>query len=87
LRIVWDDPTTTLSVEIDGIQLAQIQNDLVNTVFQGNPEVFWGFSAGIGSTSNIQKFCTSLNPGYSNANAGKDTVMEIGQPFPLHGSG
>lgn len=66
LRIVWDAPTTTLSLAIDGNQLAQIQNDLVNTVFQGNPEVFWGFSAGTGSGSNIQKFCTSLNPGYSN---------------------
>jgi gliding motility-associated-like protein len=39
--------------------------DMVNEIFGGNPMVFWGFTSATGGSSNIQKICTSLNPGFS----------------------
>ncbi|MFI5124183.1 MAG: PKD domain-containing protein [Chitinophagales bacterium] len=64
-RIIWDAPTTTLSAEIDGVPRVQTKTDLVKDIFLNNPELYWGFSAATGGESNLQKFCTSLNPGYS----------------------
>ncbi|HEY4156140.1 MAG TPA: PKD domain-containing protein, partial [Puia sp.] len=64
-QITWDASTTTLSAAIDGIPRVQTKTDLVKDIFHNNPEVFWGFSAATGGESNVQKFCTSLNPGYS----------------------
>jgi gliding motility-associated-like protein len=64
-RISWDAPATTLSAFIDGKLCVQTVTDLVRDIFNNDPEVFWGFSAATGGESNVQKFCTSLNPGFS----------------------
>jgi gliding motility-associated-like protein len=65
LRVIWDAGTTTISAEVDGVPRVQATLDLVHEVFGGDPMVFWGFSAATGGSNNLQKFCTSLNPGIS----------------------
>jgi gliding motility-associated-like protein len=62
LRIVWDAPTTTMTVFFDGVQRLNITRNLVSTVFGGNAEVYWGFTGATGGLSNLQRFCTSLSP-------------------------
>ena len=57
LQVVWDAPTTQLNVFIDGINYATATADIVNTVFSGNPNVYWGFTAATGGLNNEQKFC------------------------------
>ncbi len=64
-RIHWDALAKNLSAYIDGFLRVQTNLDLVKDIFGGRPLVFWGFSGATGGSSNVQKFCTSLNPGYS----------------------
>lgn len=65
LRIAWDPVTKTLSSWFDDVLRVQAVVDLVATVFGNNPMVYWGFTAATGGSNNIQKFCTSLNPGFN----------------------
>ena len=62
LRIIWNAVTTTYTAYFDGQQRITIVNDLVNTTFKGDPLVFWGFTGSTGGSSNLQQFCTALNP-------------------------
>ncbi|MFK8044782.1 MAG: PKD domain-containing protein [Crocinitomicaceae bacterium] len=57
LQVVWDAPSTQLTVSIDGVLYATVVADIVNTVFSGNPNVYWGFTASTGGLNNEQKFC------------------------------
>ena len=41
VRLVWDAPTTTLSVWFDGSLRLSHTEDIVNTTFGGDPMVFW----------------------------------------------
>lgn len=65
LRIKWDPVTKLLSTQIDGANRVSATIDMVNDIFFGDPEVFWGFTAATGGSNNIQKICTSLNPGFT----------------------
>jgi gliding motility-associated-like protein len=44
ITIDWDPSAKKLSVFIDGGLVLSTVNDLVQTVFSGNPVVYWGFS-------------------------------------------
>jgi gliding motility-associated-like protein len=44
ITIDWDPTAKKLSVFIDGGLVLSTVNDLVQTVFSGNPVVYWGFS-------------------------------------------
>lgn len=65
LRIVWDAGTKILKADIDGVERVRTSIDLVNSVFNGDPKVFWGFTAATGGANNHQRVCTSLNPGFT----------------------
>ena len=56
-RVIWDAAATQLSVIVDGTMYVNIVVDIVTTVFSGNPNVFWGFTAATGGLNNVQKFC------------------------------
>lgn len=62
LKIVWDAPNTTMTIFFDGVQRLSVTRNLVTTVFGGNTHVFWGFTGATGGLSNLQKFCTILQP-------------------------
>lgn len=62
-HITWDAVTHQLSAEIDGKDRVETTIDMVNSVFNGDPNVFWGFTGSTGGSRNWQRFCTSLNPG------------------------
>jgi hypothetical protein len=60
-RITWDATTMTMTVYFDGVLRLTYSNDIVQTVFGGNPTVFFGFTGATGAASNLQQFCvTSL---------------------------
>ena len=65
LRISWDPVSKQIKTQIDGIDRVQATIDMVAEIFGGNPMVFWGFTAATGGAKNLQKVCTSLNPGFS----------------------
>ncbi|MGZ5134464.1 MAG: lectin-like domain-containing protein, partial [Flavitalea sp.] len=65
LGVSWDAVSKTLKADIDGVERVKSTIDLVNDVFSGDPKVFWGFTAATGGANNHQRFCTSLNPGFT----------------------
>jgi gliding motility-associated-like protein len=65
LRISWDPVTRIISTWFDGVFRLQATVDLVTTVFNNDPLVYCGFSAGTGGSNNLQQFCTALNPDFT----------------------
>jgi gliding motility-associated-like protein len=65
LRISWDASTHWLKAYFDNVLRVQAQVDLIATIFQNDPMVFWGFSASTGAYNNQQKFCTALISSFS----------------------
>ncbi|MEO9022883.1 MAG: PKD domain-containing protein [Ginsengibacter sp.] len=64
-RIKWDPVTDSLSTYFDGVFRLAVKKDIITTIFNNDPMVYWGFSASTGGAYNTQKFCTALNPVYS----------------------
>src|SRR5687768_7927599 len=64
LRITWDPVSKIIKTQVDGVDRVQAVIDMVPDIFGGNPMVFWGFTAATGGAKNVQKICTSLNPGF-----------------------
>ncbi|MFC4262524.1 PKD domain-containing protein [Ferruginibacter yonginensis] len=62
VRVLWDAPSTTLKVFVDGVQRISVVRDFVNTVFGGTNLVYWGFTGATGGLNNVQKFCRTLAP-------------------------
>lgn len=62
LRITWDPATQQLSTYFDGDFRQQANVDLIGSIFNNDPLVYWGFSAATGGEVNLQRFCTALNP-------------------------
>jgi gliding motility-associated-like protein len=62
LRITWDAVAKQMDVSMDGVSRLSLHKDIVNTIFNGSPTVYWGFGAGIGGKSNVQQFCAALDP-------------------------
>lgn len=81
LHIRWDPVLKKLSAQIDANTPIETQTDLINTVFGGNPMVFWGFTGSTGGSRNRQRFCTSLNPGISSLADGTVTCFPSAVQF------
>jgi gliding motility-associated-like protein len=56
-RIVWNPTTQVISMYFDGFLRFTYNNDIINNVFGGNPNVIWGFTASTGGLSNLQQIC------------------------------
>jgi gliding motility-associated-like protein len=63
LYVKWDPATKTLSASVDDKPRVTVTKDIVVDIFNGDPMVFWGFTASTGGARNLQRFCTALNPG------------------------
>ena len=72
-RIKWDATAKYLEVFFDGVMRLGHYGDIVTTYFNGDPNVYWGFTGATGGATNLQQFCTALNPGF-NTNAPNNAV-------------
>jgi gliding motility-associated-like protein len=64
LHVTWDAAGQNLSAQMDGVNRVNANIDLVNQIFGGNSNVYWGFTGSTGGSKDLQKFCTALNPYY-----------------------
>ncbi len=83
-RISWDPATFSLKTYFDGVFRLETVKDLVTTVFNNDPMVYWGFSAATGGSNNRQQFCTALNPNFSTGLTANATC--IGTPVSFSNS-
>lgn len=61
-RFVWDPAAVggTAKIYFDGTLMITYSGDIVNNIFNGNPEVFWGISGSTGGCWNTQTVCMSV---------------------------
>jgi gliding motility-associated-like protein len=64
LNIVWDPVAMTMSAYFDGVLRLSYTGDIINNLFGGNPNVYWGFTAATGGANNLHQFCNALNPAF-----------------------
>lgn len=57
VKVTWDPGSKSLRVFFDGAERVNYQKDIVKTVFEGSPMVYWGFSAATGGKSNRHGVC------------------------------
>lgn len=63
VRITWNPGTQLFSVYFDGVLRLTYTSDIINTVFGGNPLVYWGFTSSTGLFTNTQVLCPGNLPG------------------------
>lgn len=56
LRVSWNPVNDSLKVYVDCSLQLRYEGDIVNQIFGGNSQVFWGFTGGTGYYFNEQKF-------------------------------
>ena len=54
--VAWDPVTQTLAAALDD-EVITYTGNIVNTIFGGNPLVYYGFTASTGGLSNIHRIC------------------------------
>jgi len=84
MRVTWDVLTQTAKVYFDCEERLSYTGDIVNEIFGGDPEVFWGFTSATGGEFNIQQVCfsyTSFLDGF------EDVVICPGGEFQIELSG
>jgi len=64
LEIKWQPANNLLEVSIDGTLRLSLQQDIISSIFNNDPSVFWGFTAGTGYIGNVQRVCTAVDPGF-----------------------
>ena len=57
LNMYWDPVTQTFEVYFDCVQRLTYTGNIVSNIFSGNPNVFIGFTAATGASSNLQQVC------------------------------
>ena len=60
LRVVWTPTIDTYTVFFDGNIVLIHVADIVNTVFNGDSLVYWGFTGSTGTQFNDQRFCIDI---------------------------
>lgn len=57
VQLNWDPVSNQLQYFFDGNLVTVVTRDFVNEVFGGDPNVFFGFTASTGGSSNLQRVC------------------------------
>ena len=54
-KATWEPATQLFQVYMNGALRTFYQGDIVNTIFNGDPDVYWGFTASTGGRNNDQR--------------------------------
>ncbi len=57
LRVSWDAMGRSLTVYFDCEPRLAYEGDIVNEIFGGGPEVYWGFTSATGGFNNVHQVC------------------------------
>lgn len=56
-QVVWDPALQVLAITLDGNFISAYNGDIINTIFGGNPNVYFGFTGATGGVNNLQQVC------------------------------
>jgi gliding motility-associated-like protein len=56
-NVIWNPVTQILQINLDGNIINAYNADIINTVFAGNSNVFFGFTGATGGLNNLQQVC------------------------------
>jgi hypothetical protein len=73
--ISWTQATNTFEVYFDGSLATSYTGDIVANIFNNDPIVFWGFTAGTGLYYNRHEICVTTYP--SNSSALSDVYCDV----------
>ncbi|MCB9204729.1 MAG: PKD domain-containing protein [Flavobacteriales bacterium] len=62
--VSWDPVTQVFQAYFDGVLRLTYTGDIINNIFGGNPNVYWGFTSATGGANNLHQFCNALDPGF-----------------------
>ncbi|MFC2176295.1 PKD domain-containing protein, partial [Bacteroidota bacterium] len=64
LIVDWDPVVNTMTVYFDDETSPRLTytGDIINDIFGGNPNVYWGFTSATGGAKNQHQFCNRLSP-------------------------
>jgi gliding motility-associated-like protein len=65
LRVKWDPSAKSYQVWFDDVLRISYTGNIINTIFGGNPNVYWGFTGATGLYHNDQRFCLILAANFS----------------------
>jgi gliding motility-associated-like protein len=65
VNIQWDPVLQALAIFIDGAFVSAYNGDIINNIFGGNPNVYFGFTGSTGGLNNLQTFCIYRNASFS----------------------
>lgn len=81
LRIIWDTATFTMTVYLDCSLRLTYTGNIVQTIFNSNPYVYWGLTAATGALTNEHRFCLNY---LSFTQALQDTAICKGDTLNLN---
>jgi gliding motility-associated-like protein len=61
LRVTWDADRQTMRVYFDCELRLEYTGDIINTIFRGDPFVYYGFAGATGGATNVQEVCFRFN--------------------------
>lgn len=61
LEVKWQPADSLMEVWMDGDLRLSLKKNIISSVFNNDPLVFWGFTSATGGKVNLQKMCTSLD--------------------------
>lgn len=64
LHVSWQPADSLITVSLDGFLRLSLQKDIIHTIFNDAPVVYWGFTAATGGAANVQKICTATNAAF-----------------------
>ncbi|MBM3448698.1 MAG: hypothetical protein FJX90_06290 [Bacteroidetes bacterium] len=82
VRITWNPTTQLFQVYYNCVFRVQTTVDIINTIFNGQSNVYWGFTAATGGAENVQTVC--LTPNILNVGnevlicEGGSTILSVG---------
>ena len=83
LRVTWDATNNTLAVYFDCELRLSYTSDIINTIFGGDPLVYWGFTSATGGLNNVHQVCFSYT---SFIDEFEDQVICPGESIQLEAS-
>ncbi|MBX7180955.1 MAG: PKD domain-containing protein [Bacteroidia bacterium] len=67
LRLVWDPAANSFQVFFDGVLRTSYNGNIIASIFGGNSQVYWGFTAATGGQNNEHRFCLNIIPSFNTA--------------------